>query len=81
MLPVLIAISVLFDEPETDHRGGRDGDRPRRNPGSARELLDRGRPGRKRFEQTDFAGHKQVLGSHEAHSDLYDGLGSNSGHG
>ena len=29
----------------------------------------------------DFAGHKQVLGSHEAHSDLYDGLGSNSGHG
>lgn len=34
-----------------------------------------------RFEQTNLAGHKQMFGSHEAHSNLYDGLGSDSGHG
>jgi len=71
---------VLLDKPETDHRGGRYGDCPRRNLRPSRKLVDRGRPGRKRFEQTDFAGHKQVFGGHEAHSDLYDGLGSDSGH-
>jgi hypothetical protein len=35
-LAVLIAVSVLFDQPETDHCGSRDGNRPQWDTGPAR---------------------------------------------
>src|SRR5205814_7144800 len=79
-LAVAIAFAITLQEADAYHRVGADTRGAPRDATCRGEFVERCRTLRETSEQSDFAGHEQMLRRHEGHGDPHDRIGCDLSH-